>query len=1181
MSPTVGERRMVSVLVADVAGSTSIAEKLGPERSKFLFDDVVRLMREEVERFGGTLAQLTGDGIFALFGAPIAHEDDSERAVRAALAIHEALDDYAAEVASAYGLELRTRVAVNTGTVVVPAGDAPPHVLYNALGDTVNVAARLQALGDIVVGPATAHQIEELFELEALGNLELKGRSETVAAFRVAGIRAQAAAYPEPPLVGRAQELATLTEVLEGLLGGRGRVVSITGEPGIGKSRLVAEVEERFAGRARFLTGHAVAYAETIAYWPVRELLRDWLDLGVSDPEARARLELRAELARVLGDDAPEAYPFLATRLGLVLEPEQEQQVRDLASDAVQRQTFDWLYQLVCALARERPLCLVLDDLHWSDEATLSLLDELLPAAEQAAVVFLLIHRSDPDHSAWHLIDRARRRFRRLFFDLELEPLPDADARELAEAGAGGPLPEELAQLLTERAGGNPYFVGETIRDLRERGALARENGLVVLAAEASFPAALREALQARLGRLDAEARELVTTAAVIGRSFGLPLLERLLPRARLLPTLSELQWLQLVVEERTGPAPEYRFRHGLVQEVAYGTLLEEERRERHLRVGEALVELHPDSPAEVYGLLAHHFAEADEPERATEYLLKAANAARAVFAEDEAIELYRRALGFLERMGDKSGARDTLLTIALTHHLAFDYPAANQAFCEAFAGAVPRPARLEPSERLTWALTAAWDRAVAPGYSDTKPALEVTPNLFRGLVAIGHEFTLEPDLAERFSVSDDGRSYRFTLRADALWSDGVPVSADDFAFTYAQIAEHDVTYASWLDGVSARAVDERALEIRLREPSNHFLYCLASPAFFPWPRHIYERDGPGWHRAAPLVGNGPFVLTGRDAERVVIEASPTWRGSRGNVGEVTIELQASAAVACDHWRSGRYDVLDEMLAFDAGADDQTVVQRSAGMSTWYLGFNAGRAPLDDARVRRAFGHAVDRRGPAEPLRAVAAATGGLLAPTMPGHSHRVSPEFDIPRARQLLSEAGYAGARGLGEIVLACLDLWEDAATDVAAQLEAAGVRVRLLTAGSDPELDAAVTQQAHAFIWWWGADLPDPGGGVLDAILRGNPWLYRDQQLEALLARAAALHDQEERLRTYREFERIWIGEQAAVVPLAYDDRKLWRRPWVTGMWSNAVAMSTFADAVVQRPPVTNPASSGVPRG
>jgi ABC-type transport system substrate-binding protein/class 3 adenylate cyclase len=1166
MSVVDGERRIVSVLVADVAGSTAIAETLGPERSKFLFDDVVRLMREEVERFGGTLAQLTGDGVLALFGAPIAHEDDSERAVRAALAIREALGAYAAEVVPAYGLELRARVAVNTGPVVVPAGDAPPQVLYNALGDTVNVAARLQALGDLVVGPATAHQVDELFELDELGDLELKGRSEPVAAFRVAGIRAQTAVHPKPLLVGREEELAALNEALDGLLEGRGAIVSITGEPGIGKSRLVAEGEERFAGRVRFLAGHAVSYAETIPYWPVREVLRSWLDLGVSDPEARVRLELRAELARTLADEAEEAYPFLAGLLGLVLEPEQEQRIRGFAPDAVQHQTFDWLYRLVCALAEERPLCLVLEDLHWSDEATLALLEELLPAAEQAAVGFLLVHRSDPDHPAWQLVDRARRRFRRSFFELELEPLPDADARALAEADAGGELPEELAQLLGERTGGNPYFVGEAIRDLRERGALERENGHVALVGEASIPAAIQEALQARLDRLDAEARELLTTAAVIGRSFGLPLLERLLPRARLLPTLSELEWLQLVVEERSGAAPEYRFRHGLVQEAAYGTLLEARRRELHLRVGEALQELHRDSPAEVHGLLARHFAEGDDPERAVEYLLKAGDAARAVYADEEAIELYRRALGFMERTGDEARARQTLLKIALTHHLAFDYRAANEAFGEAFARPAPPPDRLEPSERITWALTAAWDRAVAPGHSWSKPADEVTRNLFRGLVASGRDFEIEPDLAERFTVSDDGRSYRFTLRPDALWSDGAPVTADDFAFTFARMAADEVVTASWLDGVSASAVDERTLEIQLREPRNDFLYLLAMPPLFAWPRHVYEREGRDWHRAVPLFGNGPFVLTSRDENRVVLEAAPSWHGARGNIGEVTIELEALPAVAADRWRSGEYDVLDDVIARRAVADEETVVERSPGMMTWYLGFNARRAPLDDARVRRALAHAVDRNPPAESLRAAAADTGGLLPPTMPGHSHRVAPRFDPDRARPLLSEAGYADGRALGEIVLVCLDLWEDAASDVAAQLAAVGVRVRLLSTASDPEGLAAIEERAHAYVWGWGADNPDPGGGVLEPILGSLRWLYRDEQLEQLLARAASLRNQDERLRRYREFERIWIGEQAAVVPLAYADRVLWRRPWVTGMWANAVAMSTFAEAVVR---------------
>jgi predicted ATPase len=268
------------------------------------------------------------------------------------------------------------------------------------------------------------------------------------------GIREGLPARTETPLVGRDNELSALSEVFEGLLEGRGAIVSITGEPGIGKSRLVGEVQQRFAGRVRFLTGHAVAYAEALAYWPVRELLRNWLDLGVSDSEARIRLELRAELARSLAVDADEAYPFLAGVLGLVLEQKHEQRLRDLASEPVQHQTFDWMYQLVCVLARERPLCLVLEDVHWSDEATLSLLDELLPAAEQEAIGFMLIHRSDPDHPAWQLIDRARRRFRGSFLELELEPLTAGETQAPAEAEAGAELAEEAAHALADEREG-------------------------------------------------------------------------------------------------------------------------------------------------------------------------------------------------------------------------------------------------------------------------------------------------------------------------------------------------------------------------------------------------------------------------------------------------------------------------------------------------------------------------------------------------------------------------------------------------------------------------------------------------------------------------------------------------------------------------------------------------------
>jgi ABC-type transport system substrate-binding protein/class 3 adenylate cyclase len=1176
MTMPAGERRIVSVLVADVAGSTEIGEKLGPERSKFLFDEIVRLMGEEVERFGGTVAQLTGDGLLALFGAPVAHDDDSERAVRAALAINDALRTYGAEIAPAYGIDLASRVAVNTGPVVVPNLDVPPDQLYNALGDTVNVAARLQQLGDLVVGPTTAPQVETAFELAALGDVTLKGKAERVRAFRVVRIRSEPASRPEPPLVGREQEVRFLSVQLDGLFDARGAVVSVTGEPGIGKSRLIAEVEQRFAGRIRFLAGHAVDYAERIPYWPVREQLRSWLGLGVSEPEARVRLELRAELARVFADAANDAYPFLATLLGLKLESEDERKVDDLARDAVQRETFHWLYELVGSLAGEQPICLVFDDLQWSDDATLLLLEEVLPVVEQAPVCFLLVHRSDPDHPAWQLVDRARRRFRHRFSELEPQPLRDEDVRMLSEAAAEGELPAQLAQMLAEQTGGNPYFVSEAVRDLRERGVLERQNGHLTLVGEASIPAAIQEALQARLDRLDPEARELITTAAVVGRSFGLPLLERVLPRARLLPTLSELQWLQLVVEERGGAAPEYRFRHGLVQEAAYGTLVEAQRRELHLRVGEALAELHRDSPGEVYGLLAHHFTEADDADRAVEFLLKAGDAARAVYADDDALELYRRALDFMERTGDDERARITLFRIGLTHHLAFDFRAASEAFREAFARPRPAEARLEPTEHVTWATGAPWFwERLAPGLTGSDLASQVIRNLFRGLVLIGPDLEIEPDLAESFTVSEDGRSYQFTLRGDARWSDGVPVQADDFVFTFERMREEADDDAGWLDGLRASVVDESVLDIELHEPRNHFLHMLGRPELFAWPRHVYVKRGRDWHARLPSIGCGPFVLTGRVAPagakpgRMTLEAAPFWYGSRGNVAEVAITLEPIPAQAGERWRRGEYDLFYDGLAEVVGLelDQNTVADRASGGIVRYLGLDATRPPLDDARIRRALAHAIDREGHARVWGGNAANRGGMLPPEMPGHSPRVAPGFDPEAARALLREAGHAEGRDLGELVFPYLRIYERGAASISDHLASVGFRTRKMPIDSVKELNATINEHAHMYLWGWTYAIADPAGGFLGPLFRAIPFLYHDAELDGLLASALAARNQAERLRKCREFERIWIGKQAAVVPLTYTDRQLWRRPWVAGMSANTIAPSTFAEAVVIR--------------
>src|SRR5262245_56290159 len=633
MAVVAGERRIVTVLFADIVGSTAIGERLGPERTKLLIDEVMRVMSGQIDRYEGTVAQYVGDELYAVFGAPLSFEDDSERAVRAGLAIQRALTQYADEVRAAYGVELAVRIAINTGPVIIRPDSEDP---YNALGETVNVAARIQKLvsgGEIVVGRSTKSQVDGSFALEALGEQELRGLTDPIETFRVVGVLDRATEPPTSALVGRDFELSVLDRALEGLVEGRGAIVSILGEPGIGKSRLVAEVRGRYGDRVHFLEGRAVSYARTIPYWPIRELMREWLGLGASAPEARIRLELKAELAGLFGAEADGVYPVLGNLLGITLEADAADRIRELSREALRQQTFEIFHDLLERLAADGSLCVVLEDLHWADEATLELLQEVLPVTEAAAVGLVLVYRSEREHGSWRLGERARQRYPHRYREIELRPLPDDASRALAASVAGAELPESVAEILTVRAGGNPYFLEEALQDLVERGALRRENGRMILtvdATELSVPSLVQGALQARLDRLDPDSRELVNTAAVIGRTFDLPLLEQVLSLERVVPVLSELQRLELVVERRRRPVPEYSFRHGLVQEVAYASLLEAKRRKLHLKIGEALEAENRDSP-DTYGVLARHFSEADSPEKAAKYLLKAGDAALAI----------------------------------------------------------------------------------------------------------------------------------------------------------------------------------------------------------------------------------------------------------------------------------------------------------------------------------------------------------------------------------------------------------------------------------------------------------------------------------------------------------------------------------------------------------------------
>jgi ABC-type transport system substrate-binding protein/class 3 adenylate cyclase len=1170
MAVATGERRIVTVLVADVVGSTAIGQALGPERTKLLIDEVMRLMSEQVRRFDGTVAQLIGDEMLAFFGAPVAHEDDSERSVRAALAIQRAIAQYAEEVKTAYGIDLAVRIGVNTGPVVVgvQGRDEEGYDPWNALGETVNLAHRLQEVageGGVVVATTTKRQVEPLIELEALGPQDLKGVATPIDAFKVLHLREEEPAPPTTPLVGRDFELTVMERVMETLAEGRGSIVSVTGEAGIGKTRLVWEMRGRYRDRMRFIEARGVSYAQSFPYWPIRELLREWLEVGAATPEARVRLELKAGLAHLLGqEEASEAYPFVASLLGLTLEPDAVQHLRNLNRESIQTSTFDVVYDLVHSVSEQTPLCLVFEDLQWADDATLELLKSLLRITEEDAVSLIFVYRSEREHGSWHLGEQARHLYPHRYKDIEVQPLPLDASRALVANAAEAQVPESVTELLAERSGGNPFFLEEAFRDLVERGALHRVDGTWELAIgedDLAVPALVQGALQARLDRLDTNTREVLSLAAVIGRTFGLPLLEKLIDREELRRALTELQRLDLIIEMRRRPSPEYRFRHGLVQEVTYASLVESKRKKLHRTVGEALEEIYLESPEESYALLARHFSEADVPEKAADYLLKAGDAARALYADKEALEHYDAARSFLARLGDDRRARETLFKMALAYHLAFDFEHAEEMYDEAFCGKAETAPRLEPTQRIDTAVVR-FGGSIVPGDVYTTDAMLLTEHLFRGLLMIDGELNVLPSMADNLRVSSDGLTYLFRLREGVRWSDGQPLSAEDFAFAWRSMREQRTLTAFLLEDVeTAKALDDRTLEVKLHQPRSYFPYILASPWAFPWPRHKCEELGDDWRLPENLIGNGPFALDRFDDEGALLVANPYWIGPRGNVREIHVSFAENEPDIVEAWLRGDYDLLTagNLVVSEAA---NSIAETIASLGIRYVGFAADRAPFSNALVRKAFSHAVDRERIKRPSGSELAATkGGAIPPAMPGHSHRVALDHDLELAQRLLAEAGYPDGRGLPplQVVAGRFDNVEG----LVEQWTALGARVSIRR--EEKHLWAGDLGDSQLWVDGWKADYPDPDGFFRGLFTSDLPF-YIDDDIAELLTRGRSVRNQNERMRLYHELDQLWVSEYAAILPLSYGRSVAVRRPWIEGYWANPLSKASIDQVVVR---------------
>lgn len=655
MTSAEDELRPVTALFADVVGSTTLGEKLSPDEVKALVGECISRMSRAVEEFGGSVQSPMGDGICAVFGMPVAHEDDRERAACAALRIVGVVGEYARDVEAAWGIEgFNVRVGINSGHVAVGlVGGATPQEV--ALGDTMNVAARLQAAalpGAIVVGDATASLLGRRFELEPLGELVVKGRKEPVAAWRLTGSSVRERAIPATPLVGRERELAQLRGAVEELAAGRGQIVLLTGDAGLGKTRLLAELRRSAAGRATWLEGDCVSYGRDVVFPTFVAMLRRWLGAEEGEPAIAVRTKLRARL----GARIPTALPGLARLLGAGLDPAEATRLAQLPPESLaaelRRAYAAWLE----SLWQDGPVVVAIEDVHWADPQTRELAEELLALTDRAAVLVALTLRPDPASEGWKLRMGVLSDYPHRAVELSLMPLTDAAARELASLLLPGALDDAARDEVVARAEGNPLYIEELLQALVEGGGLVRQRTwTLTLSAAQLLPPALEGLLVARIDRLPEDARRLAQVAAVVGRVFPMRVLEHVLGKAAVERELPSLLRAEIMREIRRFPELECRFKHGLLQEAALATITPERRRELASAVAAAVEDVFASSIDEHLELLAELHAQAGELEQARDYLLRAAVRAASFDASARAAELRRRAEKVQRRLSPQS----------------------------------------------------------------------------------------------------------------------------------------------------------------------------------------------------------------------------------------------------------------------------------------------------------------------------------------------------------------------------------------------------------------------------------------------------------------------------------------------------------------------------------------------
>ena len=666
---TDGERKTITALFADLKGSTGLMEGLDPEEVRAMIDPVLQLMMDAVHQYDGYVAQALGDGIFALFGAPLAHEDHAQRAVYAALRMQEAMGRYAHTLRSRGYAPLKMRVGLNTGEVLVRSIRKDDlHTDYVPVGHSTNLAARMEQLanpGTIVVSAHTHRLTDGYFSFKDLGPTQVNGIEAPLNIYEVLGVgplrtRLQIAARRGlTRFVGRQSEMEQLQRALEQAKSGHGQIVGVMGEPGLGKSRLFYEFKLLAVGGCLVLEAYSVSHGKATAYLPVIELLKNYFQIQQGDDE-RARRQKVIGGVLELDRSLEEILPYLFALLGIEVQPSP---LAQMDAQIRRSRTFDALKKLLARESLNQPLVLVFEDLHWIDGETQGFLDALSESVAGARLLLLTDFRPEYRHE-WGQ--------KTYYTQLRLAPLGKAEAEALLTVLLGSDASlTPVKPLILEKTQGTPFFMEEVVQTLAEDGALGGSSGRYRLTRPVStlqVPSTVQAILAARIDRLAADEKFLLQQLSVIGREFPSSLVREVITQAEaeLYRLLASLQHKEFLYEQPAFPEVEYVFKHALTQEVAYGTVLHEQRKGLHEQTARAIETRYPLQREDHYSELAHHYSRSGNAIKAVEYLGLAGQQAARKSANAEAVTHLSAALELLKTLPDTPARRENELTFLL-----------------------------------------------------------------------------------------------------------------------------------------------------------------------------------------------------------------------------------------------------------------------------------------------------------------------------------------------------------------------------------------------------------------------------------------------------------------------------------------------------------------------------------